>query len=210
MSARLRVALETEPLERADAEVAVASFFDGDRPLRGAASRADWRLCGMISELLAAGRLRGAAGEALLVPTGRRLRASRLVVVGLGSAARFGPVELAQAARGIAERLLDLRAATAVLAIPGDWLGAVPLRPAAEACARGALEAVAARGGSLSLGLLVPASGAGRALRGLETLAPRARAAGVELELPDLEAETLPAAGGPRGDASISPSAGRP
>lgn len=210
MSGRLRIALETEPLERAEAEVAVASFFDGERPLRGAASRADWRLCGMISALLASGRLRGAAGEALLIPTEHRLRAPRLVVVGLGPAARFGAAELVDAARAIADRLLDLRVEVAALAIPGDWIGAVPVRPAAEACARGALEAVAARGGSLALGLLVPASNAGRALRGLETLLARAKSAGVALDLPDLEPETLDGRP-PRAAAGvISPSAGRP
>jgi leucyl aminopeptidase len=210
MSARLRIALETEPLERADAEVAVASFFDGERPLRGAASRADWRLCGMISALLAQGRLRGAVGDALLVPTERRLRAPRLVVVGLGPAARFGAPELADAARAIADRLLDLRVGAAALAIPGDWIGAVPVRPAAEACARGALEAVAARGGSLSLGLLVSTANAGRALRGLEALAARARTSGVTLELPDLQPETLDGRPARAEAGVISPSASRP
>lgn len=210
MSGRLRIALENEPLERAEAEVAVASFFDGERPLRGAASRADWRLCGMISALLSEGRLRGAAGEALLVPTDGRLRAPRLMLVGLGPAARFGAAELADAARAIADRLLDLRVDAAALAIPGDWIGAVPARPAAEACARGALEAVAARGGALSLGLLVAASNAGRALRGLETLLARARTAGVALELPDLEPETLDARASSRSAGAVSPSASRP
>jgi hypothetical protein len=210
MTGRLRIVLESEPFERAPGDVAVASFFEGDRPLRGAASRADWRLCGLISDMLARGRLSGAAGEALLMPTRRRLRASRLLVVGLGPSTAFGQPELLDAARAIAERLLDLRVESAALAIPGEWLGSVPARPAAEACARGALDAVARRGGALALGLLVPAAGAGRALRGLETLLPRAKAAGVQLDLPDLQAETLPTARSGRAADAAAPTPGRP
>jgi hypothetical protein len=211
MTGRLRIVLETESFERAPGDVAVASFFEGDRPLRGAASRADWRLCGLISDMLADGRLSGAAGQALLLPTRRRLRAARLMVVGLGSSTVFGPAELLDAARAIAERLLDLRVESAALAIPGEWLGSVPARPAAEACARGALDAVARRGGSLALGLLVPAPGSGRALRGLEGLVPRAKAAGVQLDLPDLQAETLPTTrGGRLADGASAPNPSRP
>jgi hypothetical protein len=144
------------------------------------------------------------------MPTRRRLRASRLLVVGLGPSTAFGQPELLDAARAIAERLLDLRVESAALAIPGEWLGSVPARPAAEACARGALDAVARRGGALALGLLVPAAGAGRALRGLETLLPRAKAAGVQLDLPDLQAETLPTARSGRAADAAAPTPGRP
>jgi hypothetical protein len=210
----LEIVLETEPIERADAEVAVATFFQSDRPLRGAASRADWRLCGMLSALLAGGRLTGAAGDALLVPTFGHLRAPRLLLLGLGTPERFGASEVAAAVRDAVVRVLDLRVRTAALGIPGDWLGAVPARPAAEAVTRGALDAVALRGGAAAIRLLVPEAGASRALRGLEAAAARAQAEGIRLRLPDLEPEVgaavRPARTTPRSPDPISPSPGRP
>ena len=188
----------------------MAGFFETDRPLRGAASRADWRLCGMISRLVAAGRLSGAEDDALLVPTGTRMRAPRLLVVGLGRPTPFGAAEVSRAAAGMLGRALDLGLESVALAIPGEWIGAVPIRPGAEACTRGAIEAVAQREQDACLRLLVAESACGRALRGLEAARSRAQASGIRLELPDLDrtpGEPLRAAS-PRGP--ISSSTGRP
>jgi hypothetical protein len=52
--------------------------FKDDRPLRGAAGLADWRLCGKLSRLLKANRASAEAGETILLPPGRRLRFRRL------------------------------------------------------------------------------------------------------------------------------------
>ncbi len=210
MSCRLRVSLETQAFDRVEADVAVATFFESDRPLRGCAGRADWRLCGLLSSLVGQGRMAGGVADALLVPTGGRLRAPLLLAVGLGSPTGFGAAQISEATRAAVTRVLDLGARSAGLGIPGEWIGAVPARPAAEALARGALEAVAPRGGWFHLGLLVSEASAGRALRGLEAAGARARAAGVDLQLPDLAPEPIrrtpsaPHSGGP-----VSPAPGR-
>jgi len=210
----LRVELETRPFERAEGELAVATFFEEDRPLRGAASRADWRLCGLLSELLAAERLRGGAGEALLVPTYRRLQVPRVLLLGLGSAARFGAAEVSAALEDAVERILDLGVRSAVVGLPGDWTGAVPARPAAEASARGALAVLARRPADLELRLLVPAASVSRASRGLEAAESRARALGVALRLPDpgaaRGARVRGAAATRPAEGEISPASGRP
>ena len=63
MSVQLEIGLESRPLERVSADLVGAGFFCDDRPLRGGPGRLDWRLCGLISERMAAGELTGAAGE---------------------------------------------------------------------------------------------------------------------------------------------------
>ena len=73
-----RFELATESFERVRVELGVAGFFENEIPLRGGAGRVDWRLCGLISEQLAAGRLSGRLGEALLIPAERRFRADRV------------------------------------------------------------------------------------------------------------------------------------
>ena len=69
MTVTWAIELDSEPVERVRADLLVAPLFEGDRPLRGAASRIDWRLCGHLSEMLARGAFRGAPGEVVLVPT---------------------------------------------------------------------------------------------------------------------------------------------
>lgn len=53
------------------------------RPLQGLAAFVDWRLCGTISRAVRAGLFATEAEEALLVPTGGRLRVSRVFCFGL-------------------------------------------------------------------------------------------------------------------------------
>ena len=57
--------------EEAGGDALVLTFFREERPLRGAAGLADWRLCGRLSRLIKLGRLRGDNGESLLMPCGR-------------------------------------------------------------------------------------------------------------------------------------------
>ena len=64
MSESLSVEVLAEPVDRVVAEVAVAFCFREDRPLRGPAGRADWRLCGDLSRFVAEGN--GAAGVATM------------------------------------------------------------------------------------------------------------------------------------------------
>ncbi len=64
----------------------VLPVFRDDRPLRGAAGLADWRLCGRLSRLLKSNKATADAGETMLLPPGRRLRFSRVLWFGLGDA----------------------------------------------------------------------------------------------------------------------------
>ena len=69
----------------------VLPVFKDDRPLRGAAGLADWRLCGRLSRLIKAERASGEAGEETLV-VGRggwlRLPEELLARAGIGDRAR--------------------------------------------------------------------------------------------------------------------------
>lgn len=64
----------------------VLPVFRDDRPLRGAAGLADWRMCGRLSRLLKTERATANAGETMLLPPGRRLRFQRVMWFGLGDA----------------------------------------------------------------------------------------------------------------------------
>lgn len=113
--ASLRIALETRPLERVAAKLALAGVFEDERPLRGAAGRADWRLCGLLTELLLNGSMTGRAGEATLVGSSGRLASDALLVVGLGTQRAFGDAAYEQAIRTAFERVAGLGVSSVVL-----------------------------------------------------------------------------------------------
>jgi Cytosol aminopeptidase family, N-terminal domain len=115
---KLVLAVAAEPIERVAADVAVV-FFGDERPLRGAAGRADWRLCGRLSALLRDGRLRGQAGEAALVPSTGGLRARLCVALGLGERDGVDAARLRAVSRDAALRALGLDARSVALALPG-------------------------------------------------------------------------------------------
>jgi len=199
MSAALRITLEGRPLERAEAEIAVAGFFQDHRPLRGGAARIDWRLCGLISELLMAGELEGKRGEAVLMPSARHLRAPRILLLGLGALANYRVTAAQDVMRDATRRCLELglsRVAMAPLGIASD-----DLPRHAQAVIGGALEATRAADRPLDLTLSIAASEIDRSEH---ALAAAVRAANA----PELQIRKAPRP--PAAPAAYSAAAGAP
>jgi len=106
------------PIERVRADLAVVPLFAGERPLLAAAGRVDWRLCGRLSHLFAAGRLSGEVGEAVLIPGGGGMRAARVLAVGLGERARIDAALWEGWVTDVLERSRALCARHSVVALP--------------------------------------------------------------------------------------------
>jgi hypothetical protein len=167
LSAVLALEIETERLDRVDADVLVTPFFACDRPLRGPAARADWRLCGMISDRLERAELTGELGEAAIFPTGGRMRAPLLLALGLGPRPDFGEATLRELARGATRKLLGLRSGIAAIALPGEALSRIDAQRAASLFLEGVVEVLAAYPSALRLRLVVAPEESGRARSGL-------------------------------------------
>ena len=78
--------LDLDRWDEAARDCLVLPVFKDDRPLRGAAGLADWRMCGRLSRLVKANRASAEQGETILLPPGRRLRFSKILWFGLGDA----------------------------------------------------------------------------------------------------------------------------
>jgi hypothetical protein len=209
VSDALVIEVETAPIDRARADLAIVCFASTDRPLRGAAGRADWRLCGRLSRLIAAGRIAGHAGEAVLLPGGGGLRAPRVLALGLGPGSSLGPAAAAALARDAMGRGLALRAAVIALGLPVGELGDLALRLRLEAIVTGAGDALAARraGATASLVLVSEREDGPRVLDALRGVRPPGFPRSVALRLPGApvrRAAALPAS--PRGEAGLRPS----
>jgi Cytosol aminopeptidase family, N-terminal domain len=170
MSVTLAVAVEASPLQHVEADVLVAPFFSGERPLRGPAAWADWRLCGLLDEALAAGRLPSALGAATLAPSGGRLAARRVLLIGLGGRPELGFAELRTAATRAAERLLALRTGDVAFAVPGQALTGIVPELAAELVVEAFADGLARTPRALRLRLVLAEGDAGPALHALRAL----------------------------------------
>jgi len=78
---------------------ALALFVGPERPLQGLAGFADWRLCGLLSRAIRDQRYDPDAGEALLLPSGGRLRVPRLFCFGMPAPAPDAAAFAAQVGR---------------------------------------------------------------------------------------------------------------
>jgi len=144
MSLELTLQVDASPLERARADLVVAPLFAGERPLRGSASRADWRLCGTLSALVAGGRLAGRSGEAALVASFGGLRAPLLLVLGAGPRAAFDLGAYRALVGDAVRRTLALRVRHLALPFPGEAPDSEPPERLAAALLAGAAQAVGA------------------------------------------------------------------
>lgn len=127
--------LASAPIEAVAADLAVVAFFAEDRPLSGSAGRADWRLCGTLSHLVVAGELRGAAGEAALLPGGGGIAAPLVMALGLGPRADFDRAALERFAVEALGRARRLRVGSLALGWPSRL--SVPANVQAEALLAG-------------------------------------------------------------------------
>jgi hypothetical protein len=75
--------------DRMRADVVAVFFFEDDRPLRGPAGLADWRLNGLLTGLLLEGKAAGRPGENILVRSNGKLAAEWVLFAGGGKRQEF-------------------------------------------------------------------------------------------------------------------------
>lgn len=77
--------------DRMAGDVVAGFFFEDQRPLRGAAALLDWRLNGIMTDLLLSGAARGTPGEHVLVRSNGKLRAPWVLFAGGGCWRKIAP-----------------------------------------------------------------------------------------------------------------------
>ncbi len=108
------------------------TFFSDERPLRGAAGLADWRLCGRLSSLIKRGKVSGSRGETLLFPPGRRLCFGRVLLFGLGASRSFDEKCYREQVRWIRDVAARAKITRYAVQPPGRATGLIGARRALE------------------------------------------------------------------------------
>jgi cytosol aminopeptidase family protein len=133
--------------EHARVDCLVVPLFSDERPLRESSGRADWRLCGRLSQVLAEGRLSGRRGDAVLVASFGGVAAPLVLGLGMGRRTDFDAQGIVALGREAVRRGAGLRVAAIALGLPESGRGDAGLAERIELLLLGAVEGLAAREG---------------------------------------------------------------
>ena len=122
----------SQAIERVITDTIVLFYFEDERPLKGAAGLADWRMCGRISKLIMSDFVSGEFGEPLLMPASHRLPWEKILTVGLGRRDTFDIKRYRQVIDQMINALDKMNIVRFALALPGTTLGDLEPGQAAE------------------------------------------------------------------------------
>ena len=106
-------------IDQIEADCAVLSYFEDERPLKGMTGLADWRLCGSLSGYILEDNISGKFGEILYFPVGHRLKVNRAVMIGLGSKKEYSFETYSVTVRKILDTLFKLNICDFTMTLPG-------------------------------------------------------------------------------------------
>jgi hypothetical protein len=201
VSAGLVLDVSSDPAEIAGAELLIAPWCSSDRPPRGAAGRVDWRMCGLVSQLICDDRLSGERDEKLLLATHGRLRAPRVLLLGMGDRSALSPDRAADTAALGLHAALDL--GVTQIALSADVFGGLPADRMLPNLVRSLAPEVAKSGKLLQLEFLVAPAERSAARERLERVVTRGlRDLPMRLTAPSGTSRSEQALGAEKGDKS--------
>lgn len=112
-------------LDALRSEVLIAGYSSDERPPRGLAGLADWRLCGEISEFISRGSVTGSLGEVVLLPAQKHFSFDKLILLGIGTQAEFTEEVYGQLLADLMKLLDGLHVKGVVAELPGrheNWI----------------------------------------------------------------------------------------
>jgi len=131
------VSVSETPIEKQRGDTIVLSFFEDERPLKGASGILDWELRGVFSRLLAERKLRGSFGETAMFFSTKRQYCYLYLLFGLGSTRDYTYHRLMGIAGIIAETLVKLGRREFIMTLPGSHLCELAYPRATEVLVRG-------------------------------------------------------------------------
>ncbi len=110
--------LSSQAIDQLPSELMVVSFFQDERPLGSEAGLIDRRMDGMISSRLTQGFMTGKMLETTLIPARGRVRADKILFIGLGETVAFCYGRVRELAEHVVKTCLGLQAYDLIMAFP--------------------------------------------------------------------------------------------
>lgn len=115
----IHLVLSSLPIDEVPGQVALGTFFQDVRPLKGSVSLIDWRLNGRLSDLILQGRISGEFAESLIMPSQGRLAAREIILFGLGQSGEMTEKKFEEGVSLLIEKLVKLKSGEVVVSF-GD------------------------------------------------------------------------------------------
>jgi hypothetical protein len=115
----MKITISSEPIDILNHESLALGFFSDERPPRGYCGYADWRLNGLISRLIAKGKITGTSMERVLIYSNQRIPSAKILLLGLGDSTLLNYEKLYETGYAISQILSDIRCDDFAFDIPG-------------------------------------------------------------------------------------------
>jgi leucyl aminopeptidase len=135
----MRVSVEAGDITKVDADCIVVNLFEGVTAPGGATGAINDALGGAISELIAAGDVRGKQGELTLLHSFGKIAAKRVLIAGLGKSAEFNHDRVRELSANVARYLRGRRISAFSTIAHGAGIGGLDGAACAQAIAEGAV-----------------------------------------------------------------------
>ena len=129
----MNITVQQGEIQKREDEAVIVNLFEGTQPT-GATKAVDDALGGLISSAIDSGDFKGKKDETLLLYSGGRIAARRILVVGLGKQKDFN-IEAVRQASGAAARALQGKVTSVSSVIHGTGAGGLQVDAAAQAVA---------------------------------------------------------------------------
>ncbi len=116
----INLVLSSLPIDEVPSQVALTTFYEDIRPLKGSTSLIDWRLNGRLSDLILQGKISGAFAEAVIMPAQGRLSAKEILLFGLGSSSELDEKKMESGFSIVIDKLSLMKSRDAVVSF-GDF-----------------------------------------------------------------------------------------
>jgi len=97
----------------------VLGFFSDERPPKGNGGFVDWRLNGLVSRLIADGKISGGFSERVLIESQRRIPPQKIVLFGLGKRRELSYETIREAGARMAETAVRIHCYDFAVEVPG-------------------------------------------------------------------------------------------
>ncbi|MDO9514851.1 MAG: M17 family peptidase N-terminal domain-containing protein [Syntrophales bacterium] len=116
----MKIKVSPESLDTLTYDSLAFGFFSDERPPRGYCGLADWRLNGLISNLIAEGMVTGAFMEKVLISSDHRISTPKILLMGLGESTQLTYEKLYTAGCTILQALSEAECTDFAFDIPGS------------------------------------------------------------------------------------------
>jgi leucyl aminopeptidase len=135
----MKIKILNQSITKYEGDIIIVNLFKGVRSPGGATGAVDKALNGIISKLIKNGELTGKLNEAIIIHTLGKLRADKVLVVGLGETKKFGLEEIRKASGVAARKARQLNAKKVGTIVHGAGIGGIKPEKASQALIEGTL-----------------------------------------------------------------------